>query len=150
MYPSCLQSISVDVPANVTIKFAFSHCRQTHVVIQPSALTRVCIIAHISSLRSYTNTFVQCNLPSRRRGTSNPCGWTVVISTASCPSHNMSCHNMFPLIRCIHRRSKTLPHLQVRDVGDVRQSRKVSCNRPADASNGGFPFVTIVSLVVRC
>ena len=47
---------------------------------------------------------------------------------------------MFPLIRCIHRRSKTLPHLQVRDVGDVLQSRKVSCNRPADASNGGFFF----------
>ena len=42
------------------------------------------------------------------------------------------------------------PHLQVRDVGDVRQSRKVSCNRPADSSNGGFPFIAIVSLVVRC
>ena len=107
MYPSCLQCIFVNLPANVTIKFAFSHCRQTHVVFQPSALTSVCIIEHISSLRSHTNTCLRFNLPSRRRGTSNPYAWTVVISTASCPSHNMSCQNTFPLIRCMRVQHET-------------------------------------------
>ena len=107
MYPSCLQSIFVNVPANVTIKFAFSHRRQTHVVFQPCALISVCISELISSLRSHTNTCLRFNLPSRRRGTSDPYAWTVVTSTALCPSHNKSCKNMFPLIRCTRVQQET-------------------------------------------
>ena len=127
MYPSCLQSISVNVPANVTIKFAFSHCRQTHVVFQPSALTRVCIIEHISSSRPFSNTFLQCNLPSRRRGTSNPYGWTVFISTASCPSHNISCNNTFPLIRCMRvQQETTASNLKLAGIEDPACRGKIA------------------------